>query len=54
VSSFRSDGKTNPVAVSVPAEALEPGRHTILVYGLKDHAVKKEAGNGIFDLQFSD
>jgi hypothetical protein len=54
VSSFRSDGKRNPIVVSVPAEALRPGPYTIVVTGFGDRGIEKEAGDGIFDLQFTD
>ena len=54
ISSLRSETTSTPMTVSIPAQALAPGRYTIVVVGFGSDGAKKETGNGIFELQFTD
>ena len=54
ISSLRSETTTTPMTVSIPAQALAPGRYTVVIMGFGKHGAKRETGNGIFELQFTD
>jgi methionine-rich copper-binding protein CopC len=42
------------LTVSLPADALDAGVYSVVVYGLSSDGTKTEAGGGAFDLQFVD
>jgi hypothetical protein len=42
------------VTISLPADALDAGSYSVVVYGLAADGAKTEAGSGAFDLQFVD
>lgn len=54
MSSLQPDTTTTPLTVSIPAQALAPGRYTVVIMGFGKDGVKKETGNGIFELEFTD
>lgn|SRR6185437_2861015 len=54
ISSFQSKSATTPMTVSIPAQALSPGRYTVVIVGFGRNGAKGETGNGIFELQFTD
>ncbi len=41
------------VTITLPANSLQTGKYSMLVYGLTQDGVKTEAGRGEFDLQFA-
>ena len=42
------------VTISVPADALDAGAYSVVVYGVTADGAKTEAGSGSFELQFSE
>ena len=54
ISSFQSETTATPMTVSIPAQALAPGRYTVVIMGFGKDGAKGETGNGIFELQFTD
>jgi hypothetical protein len=50
---FSSTAAGESVMVPVSAEILAPGRTTLLVKGVGQGGQETEAGNGVFDLQFT-
>lgn len=54
ISSLQPETTTTPMTVSVPAQALAPGRYTVVIMGFGKDGAKQETGNGIFELQFTD
>jgi Putative zinc-finger len=41
------------VTITLPADALDAGKYSLVVYGLTQDGAKTEAGKGGFDLEFS-
>ncbi|MGZ4865824.1 MAG: hypothetical protein ACXV7C_01285, partial [Candidatus Angelobacter sp.] len=41
-------------SIAVPAEALEPGQYSIVVFGRRSDGTQEEVGRGAFELQFTD
>jgi hypothetical protein len=42
------------LTISLPADALDAGAYSVVVYGLSSDGARTEAGGGAFDLQFVD
>jgi Putative zinc-finger len=41
-------------AIDVPADALEPGQYSVVVFGRRSDGTQEEVGRGTFELQFAD
>jgi len=41
-------------SIAVPAEALEPGKYSIIISGRTSDGIESEVGRGAFELQFTD
>ncbi|MGZ7060579.1 MAG: anti-sigma factor family protein [Candidatus Angelobacter sp.] len=41
-------------SIALPAEALEPGQYSIVVFGRRSDGTQEEVGRGAFELQFTD
>jgi Putative zinc-finger len=41
-------------AIDVPADALDPGQYSVVVFGRRSDGTQEEVGRGTFELQFAD
>ena len=41
-------------SIALPAEALEPGQYSIVVFGRRSDGTQEEVGRGVFTLQFTE
>jgi hypothetical protein len=41
-------------AIDMPADALEPGQYSVVVFGHRSDGTQEEVGRGTFELQFAD
>jgi hypothetical protein len=41
-------------SITMPADALEPGQYSVVVFGRRSDGTQEEVGRGIFELQFTD
>jgi len=41
-------------SITMPADALEPGQYSVVVFGRRSDGTQEEVGRGVFELQFTD